>query len=62
MQEFFKTHPAVRIILIAVFFILGMALVIGGWKMTGQMNGLLLMLLGVLFLIASLYVYNKAFQ
>ena len=62
MQAYFKEHPALRIVLIALFFIVGMVLVIGGWKMTGQMNGLLLMLVGVLFLIASLYVYNKAFQ
>lgn len=62
MQQFFKDHPAVRIILIALLFVIGMTLVIVGWKMTGQMNGLLLMIVGVAALVMSLYIYNKIFQ
>ncbi len=62
MQQFFKDHPAVRIILIALLFVIGMTLVIVGWKMTGQINGLLLMIVGVAALVMSLYIYNKIFQ
>ncbi len=62
MQQFWKNHPALRVILIALTFVLGMVLVFVGWKMTGQLNGLWLMLGGVASLIVALYIYNKPFQ
>lgn len=62
MQQFLKEHTALRIILIALTFVLGMFLVFKGWKMTGQLNGLLIMLGGVASLVLSLYIYNKPFQ
>ena len=44
------------------FFFVGLALVIYGWTLTGQMKGLGLMVLGVILLLAALLVYNKPFE
>ena len=40
----------------------GLALTIGGWKMTGEMTGLIIMLVGLVMLILALAIYNKPFQ
>lgn len=60
-MEFWKEHVKLRVAVIALFFILGVALVIAGWKMTGQLAGLGIMMLGVSFLLVALFVYNKPF-
>lgn len=44
-----------------VTFVLGMVLIIRGWMMTGQMAGLVLMLVGVALILATLYLYNARF-
>ena len=61
-MKFWKEHPALRIILIAVLFVVGMALMIVGWKMTGQLKGLGWMLVGLAMLLASLAIYNQRFK
>ena len=61
-MEFMKENPKIRVILIAVSFLLALFFVITGWKMTGQMIGLIKMLVGVVFLLISLKVYNIAFE
>ena len=38
------------------------ALVVAGWKMTGQLAGLGIMLLGVALLLAVLAIYNATYQ
>ena len=60
-MNFWKEHVVLRLVLIAVFFVVGLALVIGGWKMTGDLNGLFRMVIGVLLLLAALYIYNKPY-
>lgn len=45
-------------VLMLVLFVLSIALVTAGWKMTGQLAGLGIMLLGVALLLAVLAVYN----
>lgn len=60
-MKFWKEHAALRIVLIAVLFAAGLALVIGGWTMTGQMKGLIIMLVGLALLIGALFIYNKPF-
>ena len=40
----------------------GLALVIGGWKMTGQLAGLGIMLIGLVLLLTALLLYNKPFE
>ena len=61
-MEFFKNNPGIRMILIAVSFIIALFLVITGWKMTGQMVGLIKMIVGVAFLLVSLKIYNITFE
>ena len=62
MKTFWKTHPALRIILMIVLFVLSIALVVAGWKMTGQLAGLGIMLVGVALLLAVLAIYNATYQ
>lgn len=61
-MNFWKEHTGLRICLIALLFAVGLALVIGGWTMTGQMTGLVIMLVGVALLVLALAIYNKPFQ
>ncbi len=61
-MNFWKEHTGLRALFIAGFFIAGLALVIVGWTMTGEMSGLGLMVLGVILLLAALLVYNKPFE
>ena len=60
-MNFWKEHSQLRIILMLVTFVLGMVLIIRGWMMTGQMAGLVLMLVGVALILATLYLYNARF-
>ena len=53
---------ALRIVLMIVLFVLSIALVVAGWKMTGQLAGLGIMLLGVALLLAVLAIYNATYQ
>lgn len=62
MGKFLKEHTALRISLIALCFVVGMVLLVMGWKMTGQMKGLVLMIVGVVVLLASLWLYNRPFR
>lgn len=51
-----------RAAFIAAFFVVGLILVFAGWKMTGELAGLGLMILGVVLLLAALFIYNKPFE
>jgi hypothetical protein len=57
-----KMHPILRIVLMSLCGILGLAMVLTGWSMTGQLNGLLMMLTGILLMLTALFLYNKAYQ
>nr|WP_325211791.1 hypothetical protein [uncultured Oscillibacter sp.] len=61
-MKFWKEHTGLRALFIAGFFFLGLFLVIAGWKQTGQLPGLGLMILGVVLLLAALMIYNKPFE
>ena len=61
-MNFWKDHTTLRSVLIAVFFVLGMTLTVAGWKMTGKLAGLGIMLLGVVFLLVALFVYNAMYK
>ena len=61
-MNFWKEHTTLRGILILLFFVLGMVLTIAGWKMTGKLEGLGLMLVGIVLLLAALFVYNAAYK
>ena len=62
MIEFWKEHKTLRLVLLTVLFAAGVALIVLGWKLTGQLKGLGLMLGGVAALILARYLYNKPFQ
>ena len=62
MQKFWKEHVALRLSLITLFFVLGLALVIAGWKMTGERAGLGIMVVGVVVLLAAIFIYNAPFE
>ena len=61
-MEFWKEHVKVRVVLIALFFVVGLILVFAGWKMTGKLAGLDIMIVGVILLLAALLIYNKPFE
>ena len=49
-------------VLIALFFVIGLVLTLVGWKMTGELLGLGLMLVGIVFLLTALFVYNALYK
>ena len=62
MKAYWKNHPALRMVLMLVLFVLALVLVVSGWKMTGQLAGLGIMLVGVALLLAVLALYNAAYD
>ena len=61
-MNFWKNHTTLRGALIVLFFVLGMILTISGWKMTGKLEGLGLMLVGIILLLVALFVYNAPYR
>ena len=61
-MNFWKDHTILRAVLIALFFVIGMTLTIVGWKMTGKLLGLGIMLVGIIFLLVALFVYNAMYK
>ena len=60
-MNYWKEHTALRMVLMAVTFLAGFALIVSGWRITGQLKGLGLMLVGVALLLVTLYLYNARF-
>ena len=61
-MNFWKKHLTIHAILIILFFVLGLVLTFIGWGMTGQLLGLGIMLVGVILLLASLFLYNATYK
>ena len=72
-MKYWKEHKTLRVVLIALFFGAGLALLLYGWRMTGKLSGLGLMLKGIILtlilrrnreslLLAALCLYNKPFE
>ena len=61
-MNFWKNHASLRAVFIALFFIVGMVLTLVGWKMTGKLEGLGLMLVGIVLLLTALFVYNAPYR
>ena len=57
-----KNHEKLRMILIALFFVIGLVLTIVGWRMTGELKGLGIMCVGMVFLLTALFVYNAPYS
>ena len=61
-MNFWKDHGTLRGVLIALFFVIGLVLPIVGWKMTGKLEGLGIMLVGIILLLTALFVYNAPYR
>jgi len=61
-MNFWKNHTTLRVILILLFFVVGMALTLIGWGMTGELAGLGLMIVGIILLLTALFVYNAPYK
>ena len=61
-MNFLKNHTTLRGVLIMLFFVLAMAVTIVGWKMTGELLGLGIMLVGMIFLLTALFIYNAPYK
>lgn len=61
-MNFWKKHVAIRTALMIAFFVAGLVLVLVGWRMTGELPGLGLMMVGIVLMLTTLLLYNKAYQ
>lgn len=61
-MNFINENPILRVASITICFIAGLVLVFTGWEMTGQLNGLIQMLIGVGVLILALAIYNYPYR
>lgn len=61
-MNFWKNHEKLRALLVALFFIAGIVLTIVGWKMTGKLAGLGIMIVGIICLLTALFVYNASYK
>ena len=57
-----KKLATLRVILISLFFVAGIVLTIVGWKMTGELLGLGIMCVGIIFVLTALFVYNAPYK
>ena len=61
-MKFLDDNPAIRIGTILICFIVGLVLVFTGWQQTGELGGLIQMLVGVAVLLVALAVYNHPYR
>ena len=45
-----------------IFFVVGMALILFGWSITGKMSGLVFMFVGLALLLNALLLYYKIYE
>ena len=60
-MKYWKEHRTLRAVLMLATFLLGIALMVYGWTLTGKLSGLGLMLVGVALLLVTLWLYNARF-
>lgn len=58
----FKADSKLRMVLMLLSFLGGLALVFLGWTFTGEMLGLIIMLSGVVLLLLALLFYNYPYR
>ena len=61
-MKFINDNPVLRVASILVCFIVGFVLVFTGWQQTGELGGLIQMLIGVGILLVALAIYNEPYS
>ena len=61
-MKFLDENPAIRVGTILICFIAGLVLVFTGWQQTGELGGLIQMLVGVGVLLIALAIYNHPYR
>ena len=61
-MKFINDNPVLRVASISICFIAGLVLVFTGWKQTGELGGLIQMLIGVGVLLLALAIYNEPYS
>ena len=61
-MKFLDENPAIRVGAILICFIGGLVLVYAGWLKTGDLGGLIQMLVGVAVLLIALAIYNHPYR
>ena len=61
-MKFINDNPLLRVASILICFIAGLVLVFTGWKQTGELSGLIQMLVGVGVLLLALAIYNEPYR
>ena len=61
-MNFINDNPILRVAVIGLCFIAGLVLVITGWQQTGELGGLIQMLVGVAVLLVALWIYNYPYR
>ena len=61
-MNFLKEHNWIRTALVLAFFVVGMVLTVVGWKMTGKLEGLGIMIVGIILLLTALFIYNSQYK
>lgn len=61
-MNYINENPVLRVVSIFVCFVVGLVLVFTGWKQTGELGGLIQMLVGVGVLLMALAIYNYPYS
>ena len=61
-MKIFDDNPVIRIGAILICFIGGLILVFTGWQQTGELGGLIQMIIGVGVLLIALAIYNHPYR
>ena len=61
-MKLINENPVLRVLSILCCFIVGLVLVFTGWKQTGELGGLIQMLIGVGILLMAIAIYNYPYR
>jgi len=61
-MNFINENPVLRVLSILLCFLAGLVLVFTGWMKTGEVSGLIQMIIGVGVLLLALTIYNHPFR
>ena len=61
-MKFINDNPVLRVASILLCFVGGLVLVFTGWQQTGELGGLIQMIVGVGVLLIALAIYNHPYK